>query len=257
MLNTIATIRTAEVRTLWTDDLNLLPQNPTEPFWWEVWLPVRGDRNAVVADFRKLATLSECQVSDHQINFPERTVVLMYGTQQQFSASVMTLNCVAELRRAKETAAFFDGMTPNEQQEWSEETLARLTAAPENNTTPRVCLLDSGVNRGHPLLSPFIAGTDLHTVNPAWGVDDTANHGTGLAGLAALGDLSEVLASTSPLIVAHRLESVKLTPEQGANPGDSRQHGYLFAEAVARPEIAAPARPRVFTSAVTSSDDRD
>ena len=257
LLNTIYSIRSAEVRALWTDDPALLPQDATEAFWWEVWLPVRGDRNAVAADFRKLAALSECQVSEHQINFPERTVVLMYGTQQQFSASVMTLNCVAELRRAKETAEFFDGMMPVEQQEWAEETLARLTVAPEDDAIPRVCLLDSGVNRGHPLLSPFIAGADLHTINPAWGVDDTANHGTGLAGLVALGDFSEVLASAGPLVVAHRLESVKLTPEQGANPGDSRQHGYLFAEAVARPEIAAPARPRVFTSAVTSSDDRD
>ena len=30
-----------------------------------------------------------------------------------------------------------------------------------------------------------------------------------------------------------------------------------FAEAVGRPEVAAPTRPRVFTSAVTSNDDRD
>ena len=74
LLNTISSIRTAEVRALWTDDPALLPQDPTEAFWWEIWLPVRGDRNAVVADFRKLATLSECQVSEHQINFPERTV---------------------------------------------------------------------------------------------------------------------------------------------------------------------------------------
>lgn len=257
LLNTIASIRRAEIRALWTDDLALLPQDATESIWWEVWLPVRGDRIAVLTDFRKLAALADCQVSEHHINFPERTVVLMYGSQQQFSASVMTLNCVAELRRAKETAAFFDGMTPVEQQEWVDETLARLTAAPEDDSTPRVCLLDSGVNRGHPLLSPFIAGTDLHTVEPAWGVDDTANHGTGLAGLVALGDLSATLASTGPLGVAHRLESVKLTPAQGANPGDSRQHGYLFAEAVSRPEVAAPARSRVFTSAVTSDDDRD
>jgi hypothetical protein len=257
LLNTIASIRRAEIRALWTDDPAMLPQDETEAFWWEVWLPVRGERNAVLADFRKLAALAECEVSERQINFPERTVVLMYGSQRQFSASVMTLNCVAELRRAKETAAFFDGMTPAEQLEWVDETLARLTPAPEDDAAPRVCLLDSGVNRGHPLLSPFIAGADLHTVNPAWGVDDTANHGTGLAGLVALGDLSATLASTGPLAVAHRLESVKLTPEQGANAGDSRQHGYLFAEAVSRPEIAAPARSRVFTSAVTSNDDRD
>ena len=257
LLNTISSIRRAEVRAMWTDDPALLPQDGAEAFWWEVWLPVRGDRNAVVADFRKLATLAECQVSEHQINFPERTVVLMYGSQQQFSTSVMTLNCVAELRRAKETAAFFDGMEPEEQQQWAEETLARLTVAPDDDSTPRVCLLDSGVNRGHPLLSPFIASADLHTVNPAWGVDDTANHGTGLAGLVALGDLADALESDGLLLGSHRLESVKLTPEQGANAGESRQHGYLFAEAVGRPEISAPTRPRVFTSAVTSSDDRD
>jgi hypothetical protein len=257
LLDAILAIRRAEVRALWTDDPKLLPQDPTEPMWWEVWLPVRGDRQAVLADFRKLAELAQCQVSEHHISFPERTVVLMFGSEQQFSTSVMTLNCVAELRRAKETAHFFDGMTPTEQQEWVDDTLARLTVAPDEDSTPRVCLLDSGVNRAHPLVAPFVASADLHTVNPAWGVDDTANHGTGLAGLVALGDLSAALATDGLLTVSHRLESVKLTPEQGANAGDSRQHGYLFSEAVSRPEIAAPKRPRVFTSAVTSDDERD
>lgn len=257
LLDTILAIRTAEIRALWTDDLALLPQNAAELIWWEVWLPVRGDRHAVLSDFRKLATLANCQVSEHHISFPERSVVLMYGSQQQFATSVLTLNCVAELRRAKETAEFFVGMTPTEQQEWSTETLTRLTVAAADDSVPRVCLLDSGVNRGHPLLSPFITAADLHAVQPAWGVDDMANHGTGLAGLVALGDMSTVLESDGPLQVGHRLESVKLTPHQGANAGDSLHHGYMFAEAVARPEVAAPARPRVFTSAVTSSDDRD
>ncbi len=257
LLNAISSIRSAELRALWTDEPELLPQDATEQFWWEVWLPVRGQRNEVVEDFRKLATLAECQVSAHQINFPERTVVLMFGSQQQLSTSVMTLNCVAELRRAKETAEFFDGMTPPEQQQWVDETLARLNVAPEDDATPRVCLLDSGVNRGHPLLAPFLAATDLHTVDLAWGVDDTANHGSGLAGLVALGDLTDTLETNDPVVVRHRLESVKLTPVQGANDGDAKHHGYLFAEAVARPEVAAPTRPRVFTSAVTSSDDRD
>lgn len=257
LLNAIASIRSAELRALWTDEPALLPQDMAEQFWWEVWLPVRGRRNDVVEDFRKLVGLAECQVSEHQINFPERTVVLMFGSQQQLAQSVMTLNCVAELRRAKDTAEFFDGMTPPEQQEWVDETLARLTLPPDAETTPRVCLLDSGVNRGHPLLAPLIASDDLHTVNPAWGTDDTANHGSGLAGLAAFGDLTDTLASNDPVLLAHRLESVKLTPEHGANQGDAKHHGYLFVEAVSRPEIAAPTRPRVFTSAVTSDDDRD
>ncbi len=257
LLNAIASIRSAELQALWTDEPALLPQDVTQQFWWEVWLPVRGRRNAVVADFRKLAALTECSVSEHQINFPERTVVLLYGSQQQLAQSVMTLNCVAELRRAKDTAEFFDGMTPPEQQEWVEETLARLNLPTDADTTPRVCLLDSGVNRGHPLLAPLINSDDLHTVNPAWGTDDQANHGSGLAGLAAFGDLTDTLASNDPVLLSHRLESVKLTPAQGANQGDAKHHGYLFGEAVSRPEVSASARPRVFTSAVTSADARD
>ena len=257
LLNAIASIRSAELNALWTDDLALLPTDLSEEFWWEVWLPVRGHRNDVVEDFRKLTALAECQVSDHQINFPERTVVLMYGSQQQFAKSVMTLNCVAELRRAKETAEFFDSLTPPEQQEWADEALRRLSLPADSDGTPRICLLDSGINRGHPLLAPLIGINDQHSVNPAWGTDDTANHGTGIAGLAAFGDLTDMLATDAPIIMEHRLESVKLTPEQGANQGDAKHHGYLFAEAVGRPEVAAPTRPRVFTSAVTSADDRD
>ena len=49
---------------------------------------------------------------------------------------------------------------------------------------------------------------DLHTVEPAWGVDDQADHGTGLAGLAAYGDLTDALSSVDAISVPHRLESV-------------------------------------------------
>src|SRR5882672_143776 len=257
LLNTIAAIRAAQVRSLWTDDIGLLPGDSAQMFWWEVWLPVRGQRDEVVADFRRLAALAECRVSETQVNFPERTVVLMLGSEEKLSRSVHILNCIAELRRAKDTAEFFQGMAREEQQAWMENMLGRLAPAGDGDGTPRVCLLDTGVTHGHPLLRPLMDDAVLHTVKPAWGIDDVANHGTGLAGLAAYGDLTETLASADPVQVVHRLESVKLLPDEGANVGDAKHHAYLFAEGVSRPEISAPNRRRVFASAVTASDYRD
>ncbi|BCG01766.1 hypothetical protein PPGU19_063340 (plasmid) [Paraburkholderia sp. PGU19] len=257
LLNTIAAIRAAEVRALWTDDLDLLPVDKTEKFWWEVWLPVRSSRQSVVNDFKRSAALVGCDVSDKQADFPERTVLLMHASQEQFAKSALSLNCVAELRRAKDTAEFFDAMPVEEQREWLDDMVAHLQIPDESDATPRICLLDSGVNRGHPLIQSLIAEGDLHTVEPAWGTDDQANHGSGLAGLALFGDLTHALASAQPIAISHRLESVKLTSVEGANKGDARHHARLFSDAVTRPESGKGQRRRVFASAVSASDYRD
>ena len=57
------------------------------------------------------------------------------------------------------------------------------------------------------------------------------------------------------LVVTHRLESVKILPHNGGNIG--RHHGNLTLEAVARPEVSAPYRQRVFSMAITAKDNKD
>ncbi len=257
LLNTISAIRSAELRALWTDDIDVLPQNNEESFWWEVWLTNPGHREAVVTDFRKLANTAGCIVSDTRVDFPERTVVLMYGSEQQLSQSVRALNCVAELRRAKETAELFDGMNNLEQQEWQANLHSRANFPSHNDNTPRVCLIDSGTNRGHALLASMISTTDLFTVNPKWGTDDESNHGTGIAGITTYGDLTEALSTSEPIHIDFLLESVKIIQKEGNNNGNSTFHANLFRDAVSQPEVIEPNRPRVFSSAVTASDFRD
>jgi Subtilase family len=257
LLNSIQEIRPSQMRGLWTDDPEFWPTDKTEQFWWEVWLPVRGSRALVVSEFKRLMRLANCEVSQHQIDFPERTVVLMFGSENQLSSNSMVLNCIAELRRAKESASFFDLLPPLEQLDWVNELQKRIVLPSDDDKTPRICLLDTGVNRGHPLLEPLMSSLDLHSVDPAWGVADDHGHGTGLASLAALGDLSSVLDSEDDIEVLVRLESVKLLREEGSNIGDDKFFGYLFAEGVSRPEVVHPHRLRVFTSSVTSSDGRD
>lgn len=66
LIDTIADIRMANLRALWTDMPDLFPTDPAETFWWEVWLPTRGHRDDVLADFRKLATLCGCEVGEKE-----------------------------------------------------------------------------------------------------------------------------------------------------------------------------------------------
>jgi hypothetical protein len=257
LINAIQQIRAARLKALWTDDPGVFPTSDDESFWWEVWLPIRDDRTAIVSNFRRLAKAQDFQVAQGELQFPERTVLLVRTSAGEMRRSMMTLNSIAELRRAKETAEFYDSMLPEEQPARLDEMLDRCRFSGENERVPHVCLLDTGVNNGHPLIAPALANSDLHTVDPAWGTDDTEGHGTAMAGLALAGNLTDVLASSASIEIGHRLESVKLLPVNGGNAGDARHHGYLTTEAVARPEITDPSRSRVFGMAVTARDNRD
>ena len=257
LVDAIQRIRSASLRALWTDSRELFPRPDEGSVWWEVWLPVRRDRDAVVAAFRSRAEAQGIEVAQGTLSFRERTVLMARASVRRMQRSMVTLNSIAELRRPKETADFFDSLQRDEQAEWLDDLLDRARFAVEADDTPYACLLDTGVNRGHRLLAPALNANDLHTVEPGWGTDDADGHGTEMAGLALAGDLNELLAGTNPVEIDHRLESVKLIPQDGVPGADPRHHGYLTVEAVARPEVTAPFRRRVFGMAVTARDDRD
>ena len=156
LIDAIREIRSASLRALWTDADEAFPAADEGPVWWEVWLPVRGNRQVVVASFRRLAEAQEMETAQGELIFPERTVLLIRASVEQMQRSVLTLNSIAELRRAKETADFFDSLGPEEQREWLGEMLTRTRFSADGHEVPRVCLLDTGVNRGHRFLEPAL-----------------------------------------------------------------------------------------------------
>ena len=170
------------------------------------------------------------------------------------SRSVQLLASFAELRKAKETADFFTGMARLEQLEWIEELIPRIQQPDEN--APAVCVLDTGVTRAHPLLEPVSAPEDMHTHNLAWGVDDRANHGTLMAGLAVYGDLTQALETEELVPLTHHCESVKIVRQPGEE-NDRDLYGAITTESVHRPEIEKPERKRSFCLAVSTTDGRD
>lgn len=250
LVDSISDMRRAVIDALWTDDITLFPADD-EVIWWEVWLRVGDDRDAFTGFFKRHAQELGLELG-REIKFPERTVVAAKGTKAQIARSITLLNCIAELRRAKETADFFTAMRAVEQFEWIDDALRLI--GPSVADAPAVCLLDTGVNNSHPLLDVGLNAEDMDAYEPAWGVRDHKGHGTEMAGLALYGDLTEMLATKDPIPLVHRLESVKILPPVGENHPDL--YGAITEESVARAEVFAPHRRRVVNLAI-STDDKD
>ncbi|MBY0416525.1 MAG: hypothetical protein K2W88_00485, partial [Pararheinheimera sp.] len=143
LINAISEIRAATLQALWTDTPDSMPTRDDEHLWWEVWLPTRGDRQGIVDQFKGMAAGLGFRNAPGVLHFPERSVLLVYGSVGQMKRSMMTLNSIAELRRAKETAEFFDQLTPQEQPEWAAELNGRLTLPADGADAPHVCLFDT------------------------------------------------------------------------------------------------------------------
>lgn len=248
----IQQIRLAAVDALWTDDPAQMPQ-ADQISWWEIWLRTNDDREGLLAFFREFAGRLGLQVSERQLDFPERIVLTALGSKAQLAQSVRLLNCIAEIRKPKDTAEFFINLAPHEQREWMNDLINRSQAPGAD--APFVCLLDTGVNQAHPLIAPVLNANDLDQVNPAWNPADQYGHGTQMAGLVTYGDLVEALSSDFPIPLTHRLESVKILQGRGANAGEL--YGDLTREAVARAEILGPQRKRTICMAVSALDGRD
>ncbi len=251
LVESITAIKLAAIDALWTDDPELMP-NVDESIWWEVWLR-RSDKIDYEGFLRDHAPKLDLRVGEESIHFLDRIIVLVFGSRKQISHSIHLLGAIAELRKAKDTADFFTGMSRYDQTAWIDQTLQNLL--PPHDDAPSVCILDTGVNNAHPLLQPVADTNDMHTYLNAWGTDDRNGHGTTMAGLSVYGDLTEALANPLPIHLTHRLESVKITPNPGYNT-DKNLYGAITRESIARVEITAD-RQRVFCMAVSTTDDRD
>ncbi len=250
MVAAIDTARLAVARSLYTDAPELFP-TPVKEVWWEVWLRV-GTRPAFDAAVQRLNLM----MREHALSFPDREVVLVCGTTEALSRIVINTDSIAELRLARDTPGSFLAMEGAEQHLWSDD-LARRVVAPADDA-PAVCLLDSGTTHRHPLIGLALTPADQQAYDASWSVEDLSHgihggHGIQMSGLSLYGDLMPGLISNGSLELMHRLESVKILPDYGANDPDL--YGAITAQSIARAEIVAPFRPRVVCLAVTSPGD--
>lgn len=256
LIDSITNVQLVAVRDLWQDSDALPFPGPDEAIWWEVWIRIAGiPPETAFSHVADLARALQMRVGEHYVAFPERVVLLVWGTARQIGGSVDLLSYIAELRKAKEVPTAYLELPAREQRAFIEDAVRRLVPPAVDATA--VCLLDTGVNRHHPLIEPALAASDAQAVSPAWGVvdHDPDQHGTGMAGISLYQCLTNVFSGTGPIHLRHRLESVKLLPPPpGANAPEV--YGWVTQQAVAKAEIQAPQRNRAVCMSVTA-DDRD
>jgi len=242
----IQSIRRATIRELWTDPDEFFPDDQTESRWWEVWL--RSRDGSELERFTAFTAQHRLRTSEHYLGFGDRTVVLLRATADELSDTFVSLDDMAELRRPHDVASFLTELPASEQVQWVDDLLLRLQAADKG--APVVCVLDTGVQDAHPLLSDSLGKSDVHVADASWQVEPVHPHGTEMAGLALYGDFQTAITNSHAVQLRHRLESVKFLPDRGANDRDL--YGAVTARSVDRPEIQAADRPRVFMLAVTA-----
>lgn len=239
----VENIQLGTVRTIFTDDINLFPEE-NQTVWWEVWL-----RKNYKDDFLSIAEQLEIRTQEYTITFPDREVLLALCNVEKLSQVIINTSCIAELRLAKDNPSVFFEMTALEQRDWVDEMSERIKVIPSSNEIA-VCLLDYGVNRTHKLIQPALKSSDLLTYDPTWNSTDVHGHGTNMAAIAIYKDLLTALTIPQTIELNHCLESVKIMPDRDEN--DPKLYGDITKQAIARAEINAPNRKRVICMAVTS-----
>lgn len=249
LVNVITAFRLAAFEELWTDEES--PPEPPDPAWFQVWLRLTpAGAAATQAAFREETTGLNIVVEPGYVTFPGRVVVAAQATRQQLADALQLLDMVAEIRGVQPTADFFlSDLTTFDQVQWIADLRARRQL-PADDANSYVTLLDTGVNNGHRLLTGLVADDDLHAVDPAWLTTDHDGHGTGMAGLSLIGELTDHLAGDAPVDIRHRLESVKIWPPAGANA--RHLYGQVTSQAVSIVEEANGDRHRTFALMTTT-----
>jgi len=252
LFRSIEDVKLALLEALWTDNQEDFPTEKDD--WYEVWIRISGIEKATIDQqcnrFKtSLQSLRIPYKKDSILTFPERAVFLVCANKTSLANLLACSDQLAELRMGRALTGFLFNENRSEQQEWVDDLLSRLEI--NNDTDSVVCVLDSGVNNGHPLLEPIIPEKNCGSV-VGEGIADGNGHGTRMCGTVIYGDMSSYLANNQKIQIDNQIGSVKLLPHSRSNPKEI--WGFLTEQAVATSEIIFPRKTVCYCMAITAED---
>jgi len=242
-------IRAAFLRNLWTSNNEPLRGTLT---WWEVWL---DEQRAQHVPLNKILNAFHIRRLDRETRIDTSLIVYVYATWEQLEPLTATKLPLTEIRTPAFILDTIEDLSDAEQTEYVIDLAGRVDPAPPE--APAVCHLDTGVFRGHQLISGSLASSDQHTIVDPYG-NDRNGHGTSMAGLALYGDhLDDLLTGTQGVRLRHRLESVRILTG-GKDPvpqnTDPRDYASGTISAVSLPETTS-SRKRVYCMPISAKPD--
>lgn len=253
LLNNIQSIHLATLRSFWTDEPEIPFPETQDAIWWEVWFRRKNDdANSIDRVLQNLSSVG-AEIGQQTLIFPEHVIRLVKASAIQLSKSLMLLDNLAELRHPQQLNDFITNKNIDivSKQQWQQDLLNRTTSAFDQNGV-LIYLLDSGINNLHPLITSHLPDERTYAYKEAWGKEDTwpqGGHGTGMAGLALYGDLSDALSHPHEIKIYHGLVSFKII--HPADPHDPEMYGAVTEHACSTPVIDFPENPRVYCLSVT------
>lgn len=252
-ISNIEEIKLATLRSFWAESKLVPFPEENEIVWWEVWFRrKKGEEDASISKIDTQIRIIGGEIGEQKLIFPEHIVRLVKASPSQLTNSLMLLDNLAELRKPQETSDFFMNLSSNDQDEWMNDLINRVDNLSTGDSVA-VCILDSGVQNNHPLLINFLPDSNLYTWKSEWGKLDShslSGHGTGMAGLAIYGNITNALASPHRIQIYHQLESVKIFNRR--DPNNPQLYGSITIEACNTPAVDYPNRSRVFCLAITA-----
>lgn len=263
LVDSISEIKLAELRSFWTDALDLYPEDPGQEVWWELWLKKQPNEENPVQIAHQLAERINARIGNTSQTFFDSAVVLIRATAQQLERTPELIANLEELRRAKETPTVLIESSPKEQHQWAQDLNARIEV--EEGSSTAVTILDTGINYNHPILGMVCNEQQAVRWHPAWPRYDDFNpanplspyndHGSRQAGLAAFGDLQDALLSADQIRLNHYIESARILPPTGNN--DPELYGAITVGTAEKLAVDRPDWNRIYSLAITAEPERE
>jgi len=216
-----------DIRTLYmsAEEFDTIPEEGS--YIYELWMS-HSKENSQESIENTLHQLGIEKMSEPLL-FDGVDVWLIKSTKQQLCTLPLSLGYIESIRPYHKPSILISSNP--EKREWSELIKGEITY--DKDAEVIVGILDSGVNNAHELLKPALPDERMDVAIGVLEATDKTDHGTGMAGLALLGDLTNIAyLRDTPVAVHHALSSVKIYEDGYDTPKEF--YGAVIEEAIGK-----------------------